>query len=177
MWNQIRKSHTKNVHHKWSRIRVRPEKEAEFIHRQPKKRRRKNPDQKIPWPAKKANSNFMHNQLLSSLFNIFSITSPSLTSSPPTPNPRLFGNNCVWDKGQKAWNLKRKSHNGQKAWNIIRTSHKTIPPLVTNHIRCYNGHGSVHSISRILQHHVSTIFDITHHHHQPQTPDWTLQSL
>jgi hypothetical protein len=31
---------------------------------------------KMPWPAKKANSNFMHNQLLSPLLNIFS-TNPS----------------------------------------------------------------------------------------------------
>ena len=33
----------------------------------------------------------------------------------------------------------------------------------------------VHSISRILQHHLFTIFT-SHHHHQPQTPDKTLQS-
>jgi hypothetical protein len=31
---------------------------------------------KIPWPAKKTNSNFMHNRLLSSLLNIFHISLP-----------------------------------------------------------------------------------------------------
>ncbi len=44
--NPVRKSHTKNVQHKaWSSITVKQEKEAEFIHRQRKKRRRKNPYQ------------------------------------------------------------------------------------------------------------------------------------
>jgi hypothetical protein len=103
--NPVRKSHTKNVHHKWSRIRVRPEKEADFVHRQPKKRRRKNPDQKIPWPAKKANSNFMHNQLLSSLLNIFSITSPPshLFATNPKP-PTIWKQSCLGQgpKGMKS---------------------------------------------------------------------------
>ncbi len=44
--NPVRKCHAKIVQHKaWSRIRARQEKEAEFIHSQRKKKRRKNPDQ------------------------------------------------------------------------------------------------------------------------------------
>ncbi len=70
-------------------------------------------------------------------------------------NSRLFGNNRVGDKGQKAGNLIRRSHNGQKAWNTTVWSQTTY--VVTM------GHGSVHSISRILQHHLSTIFGIIHH--------------
>jgi hypothetical protein len=85
--NPGRNSHTKNVQHKASsRIRVRSEKEAggrTLV--------------KIHWPAKKAISNFMYNQLLSLLLSILPINPPfsrthsrmhafSITSSPPTPN-------------------------------------------------------------------------------------------
>ncbi len=58
------------------------EKKARFIHRQRKTRRQKNLV-KISWLAMKANSNFMHNQLLSPLINIFPI------DPPPPPNPLL----------------------------------------------------------------------------------------
>ena len=56
------KFHTKNVSSAKAlgRIRVRPEKVAEFIHRLRKKRRQKNPDQNTV-TSKKATSNFMHN--------------------------------------------------------------------------------------------------------------------
>ncbi len=83
--NPVRKSHMRNVQLKaWSRIRVRQNKEADCMHSRQKKKRRENPDQ-IPWPAQKANSNFMHNQLLSPLLNIFCIT-PLSPLSPHSPS-------------------------------------------------------------------------------------------
>jgi hypothetical protein len=44
---------------------------------------------KMPWPAKKANSNFMHNQLLSPLLNIF-ITPPPPTYPPFHPKQNIM---------------------------------------------------------------------------------------
>ncbi len=67
----------------WSRIRVKQEKEAEFIHSQSKKRRRTNQNGVA---SKEGKLNFLHDQLFSPLLNIFPITPPPLlTSSPPTP--------------------------------------------------------------------------------------------
>ncbi len=71
--------------------------------------------------AKKANSNFMHGQLLSPLRNLFPSNSPAIPpthphlspelisrihafASPPRhqpPKPRLFGNHRVWEQGPK----------------------------------------------------------------------------
>ncbi len=70
----------------------------------------------------------------------------------------------------RAWNCIRKSHNGQKAWNIIRTSHKNITVSHKPHTLLQWTTG-VHSICRILQYHLSTIFTSHHHHHhQPHPP-------
>jgi hypothetical protein len=53
------------VQHKASSRRtVRQEKEPDFIHRQRPRKQGRRTLIKIPWPAIKANSNFMHNQLL-----------------------------------------------------------------------------------------------------------------
>ncbi len=109
--NPARKSHAQNVHHKaWSRIRVRPEKETGFIHRQRKEWRRKNPDQNTEKPAMKKNSNLMTNQLLSPLLNKCSINIPPptilpkslshaymcITSSPPNPKtPTILKHPCL----------------------------------------------------------------------------------
>ena len=111
------------------------------------------------WWAKKANSNSLHNQLLLLLLNKFPIirypVSPELTLScmplhhllATNPKPRLFSNNRDWDTGRKAWYLIRTSHNGQQEWNIMEG----------------------HSIFRMLQHRLFTIFT-SHHHQQPEPP-------
>ncbi len=62
-----------------------------------------------------------------------------------------------------------------KAWNTIRKSHENITVRHKPHTLLLQWSMGVHSISRILQHRLFTIFT-SHHHHQPQTPDWNLQS-
>jgi hypothetical protein len=71
-------NHTKNVQRKASNRIRRPEEEAEFIHRQRKKRRRKSPDQ-YTVAGQEGKLRLMHNQLLSPLLDIFPINN---TSSP-----------------------------------------------------------------------------------------------
>jgi hypothetical protein len=80
-------------------------------------------------------------------------------------------------------NLTRTSHNNLKiikshnkiSWNLDRL--KNLKNIIVSH----KPHTlllwamGVHSISRILQHHLSTIFT-SHHQHQTQTPDETLPS-
>jgi hypothetical protein len=60
---------------------TRHDKEAEFFHSESLKRRRKIPAQNAV-PATKANSNFMHNQLLSPLLNILPIKPPNVLKQP-----------------------------------------------------------------------------------------------
>ncbi len=175
--NHVRKSHTTNVQHKASsRIRVRQKKEAEFIHSQRKKWRQKNPDHTTvtrnedklklhAQPTTLAPSQHIPHQHHPSPFSHGCLCT---TSSPPTPNPRLLGNNRVWDKGHKAWNIIRKSHNGQKAWNTIRTSPKNITVGHKPYTKLQWALG-LHLIFRLLLHHLSTIFT-SHHQHQPQAP-------
>ncbi len=98
-----------------------------------------------------------------------------------TPSKRKFGS-------QKAWNLIKTSHQGQTSM-ISHAKHEislgnlttakkhevsqgnliTISLLVTNHIRWLQWAIEVRSISRMLQHNLSTIFT-SHHCHQPRPP-------
>ena len=110
--------------------------QAESFNRLRKERRRKNPDQskegklkRHAQPTSLAPSKHILHQPYPPHTNTHLLPSShshaclSITSSQKTPNPRLFWNNRVWGKSQKAWNLSRKSHNGQNAWNLTRKSH------------------------------------------------------
>ncbi len=88
-YNSATKTHTKNVQHKaLSQKRVRQEK-AQSSFTGNTRNEGGSTLIKIPWPAMKANSNFMHNQLLPPLLNASSQHIPH-GSSPPPPTPHLF---------------------------------------------------------------------------------------
>ncbi len=116
-------------------------------------------------PAKKANSNYMHNQ-----------TALVPSQHIPHPPPAHFPNHISTSFTSRHHHHFASSHSppGQKAWSIIRISHKNITVSHKPHTLLQWALG-LNLIFRLLQHHLSTIFK-SHHHHQPQTPDWTLQS-
>jgi hypothetical protein len=137
-WNRIRKSH-KHPQKAWSRIRVRQDKEAEFIHSQrKKKRRRKNPDQPTPHrpPLYSRTHSRMH-----------------AFASPPrhqTQTLDYLKNNCFW-----SW----KSMKYQK--DISRQSQ-------TTHVVTMD-HRSTHNLPRSSTQHLSTIFTPLHQKIKPPT--------
>ena len=89
------------------------------------------------------------------------------TSSPPTPPKKL----TIWKQpclgqGPKGTKSQKEFWRRLRSTNIIRISHKNITARHKPHTLSQSAMG-VHSISRILQYHLSTIFT-SHLHHQPK---------
>ena len=159
------KFHTKNVSSAKAlgRIRVRPEKVAEFIHRQHKKRRRKNPDRKYCGQQRRQ----LQTLCTTNYSRPFSTYSPSHThththiQTPPcnhllttNPNPPTIWKQPCFGQGPQRVTSRNEISPRPKSMKYQKdiSSQNTT---VGTHTFLTMGHGSVHSISRILQRHPS----------------------
>ncbi len=86
---------------------------------------------------------------------------------------RLVGHNRIWDKGQTAI-IKGKLTTAIQAWHIITKYHLNITVLShkphTYVVLLQGAAMGLHSISRLLQHHTTSLYHLLQHNHKHQTP-------